>query len=84
MPSRRNGDCSRFAPTRRAPEAHRPELMTRGKRGLLTEHQLIELLGLRLVQLGHQMAVAVGRDVSTGIGANRPYWITWSARLGRD
>jgi hypothetical protein len=44
---------------------------TRGWRGLLTEHQLIELLRLRLVELGHQVAVAVEHGLDRGVAQLR-------------
>ncbi len=63
--------CSHFAPTHRPANAHRLK-PTRRRRGLLIgKHQLIELLRLRLVELGHEVAVPVERGLNRGVAQLR-------------
>ncbi len=63
-------DCSRFAPARRPPDPYRLE-PTRRRSSLLTEHQLVELLRLRLVELRHKVAVTVERGLDRGVAQLR-------------
>src|SRR5713226_1902282 len=70
MVSRSDIDCSRFAPTRRPSDADRGEPAGRRRR-LAAKNQLVELLRLRLMQLGHEMAVAVERGLNRGMAELR-------------
>jgi len=64
--SRSDVDCSHFAPTRRPSDAYRREPTGRGRR-LTAKDQLVELLRLRLVELRHEMAVAIERRLNRGM-----------------
>ena len=66
MISRSDIDCSHFAPTRRPSDAYRCEPPGRRRR-LVAKDQLVELLCLRLVQLGHEMAVAIECGLNRGM-----------------
>jgi hypothetical protein len=59
-------NCSHFVPTRRPSDAHRGELAGRRRR-LAAKDQLVELLRLRLVDLRHEMAVAIERRLNRGM-----------------
>ena len=66
MISLREGHCSHFAPTRRPSDAHRREPRGR-RRHLVAKDRLVELLCLRLMQLGHEVAVAIERRLNRGM-----------------
>ena len=66
MISRSDIDCSHFAPTRRPSDAHRGKAAG-WRRRLAAKDQVVELLRLRLMQLGHEMAVAVERRLNRGM-----------------
>jgi hypothetical protein len=61
-----DGDCSHFAHTRRPSDAYRGKPAGRWRRGA-AEDQLVELLRLRLVELRHEMAVAIERRLNRGM-----------------
>jgi hypothetical protein len=56
--SRSDVDYSHVAPTRRSFDAYRSE-RARWRRRLAAKDQLVELLHLRLVELRHEMTVAI-------------------------
>jgi hypothetical protein len=62
--SRWNARCSHFATPRRSADTHRLKLTRRLRCGGLLEHDVIELLCLPLVKLGHEVAVAVERGLN--------------------
>ena len=66
MISRLDDDCSHFAPTRRPSDAYRRE-PAGWRRRLAAKNQLVELLRLRLVELRHEMAVAIERRLNRGM-----------------
>jgi hypothetical protein len=66
MISRWDGDCSHFAPTRRPSDAYRGKPAGRWRRGAAKD-QLVELLRLCLVELRHEMAVAIERRLNRGM-----------------
>ena len=66
MISRSDVDCSHFAPTRRLSDVHRGEPAGWGRR-LTAKDQLVELLRLRLVELRHEMAVAIECGLNRGM-----------------